>query len=395
MTHLHKFCFVVLTLLVLAPVATAVNAQTPPRKRAAQKSAGATVLFSPASGSPVTVGVTPSAIATADLNRDGSADFLAANKTGNSVSVRLGNSSGFTAASDVPVGTPVDIATGDVNQDGKLDFLVLGQSAAKVFVWLGDGAGAFTAGDSILIGLQPVSLALGDFNGDGKTDVIVLRSAGDFFVRLGDGAGGFPTSSSFGTGFPNASDITAADFDNDGDLDLFIVNTSNTLITIARNDGGSGFASQTNFQIGVGTNPNVVAAADINNDGAQDFLTVNTGNNTVAVFLGDATGGFLYGEVIPVGPGASDIKLADFNGDGNLDFLTANAGDNSATLGLGDGTGGFTTQPLTAGIAGQPDRLAVADVNNDGKLDFFINSPETNAVAVLQNGIVFDVTTFT
>ena len=81
----------------------------------------ASAVFLPASPNPVSVGTSPSAIATGDFNGDGVADLAIANSADNTVTVLLGNGSGgFTASngSPFPAGTaPTGIAVGDFNKE--------------------------------------------------------------------------------------------------------------------------------------------------------------------------------------------------------------------------------------------------------------------------------------
>src|SRR5215207_9253799 len=66
----------------------------------------------------------------------------------------------------------------------------------------------------------------------------------------------------------------------------------------------------------VGTEPQAVVAADFNNDGRLDLATANAGSNSVSVLLGDGQGGF--GAAINSAAGDNPVSLAvgDFNSDG-------------------------------------------------------------------------------
>src|SRR5207244_4079079 len=84
--------------------------------------------FSPAAGSPVAVGTEPGSVAIGDANGDGRLDLAAANLRSDNVTILLGNGSGGfspAAGSPVTVGTnPEFVAVGDVNGDGRLDLAV-------------------------------------------------------------------------------------------------------------------------------------------------------------------------------------------------------------------------------------------------------------------------------
>ena len=92
------------------------------------------------------------------------------------------------------------------------------------------------------------------------------------------------------------------------------------------------------------------------------------------------------------GIGTVYMAVADFNNDGKLDYVTANDGNNTTTIGiaLGNGDGTFKT-PSTMAIACGAVWVALGDFNGDGKTDLAVASrdcsPGTNSVTIfLGNG---------
>src|SRR6185503_10292146 len=82
--------------------------------------------FSPAVGSPYTVGTAPNSVAVGDFNADGKLDLAVANGLSDEVSILLGTGTGtFGAATQFPAGTaPVSVKVADLNGDGILDVVV-------------------------------------------------------------------------------------------------------------------------------------------------------------------------------------------------------------------------------------------------------------------------------
>jgi len=103
---------------------------------------------------------------------------------------------------------------------------------------LNDGSGVFTdaADDAYPVeDRDHFTLQVVDLDGDGDTDVLAPRSlvrqgAGDYRVLLNDGRGGYSIAAS-GSVLPasadgNGFDIEVADFNDDGQDDLFFCNRS-------------------------------------------------------------------------------------------------------------------------------------------------------------------------
>ncbi|RXZ79780.1 VCBS repeat-containing protein [Paenibacillaceae bacterium] len=181
------------------------------------------------------VGAQPLSASVADFNGDGKLDAAVANYGDQSISLLLGKGDGkFEDAVHYAVGSnPISIAVGDLNRDGKPDIVVanFGQSGGgsySISVLKGNGDGTFQPAVHHPVGDKPRSVVVGDFNGDGKPDVAVANAgANTVAVLLGAGDGTFPTMK-IHTGDANVASprsLAAADFNNDGKLDLAIANT--------------------------------------------------------------------------------------------------------------------------------------------------------------------------
>ncbi len=127
----------------------------------------------------------------------------------------------------------------------------------------------------------------------------------------------------------------------------------------------------------VGTGPQAIVAADFNNDGRLDLATANFNGHTVSVLLGSANGTFGSAITSAAGPGPRSIAVGDFDDDGNLDLAAAGGAGNGnngqagvVSVMFGNGNGSF--QP-PSGIAvaprSTPTSVAVGDFNNDGTMD--------------------------
>ena len=159
-----------------------------------------------------------------------------------------------------------------------------------------------------------------DYDGDGDVDIITANRDGDLNILRNDGTGNFSSvdPDSIGIVHDAFSGVTAADIDNDGDLDLLLVGLDSRDRTIGhlyRNLGAGTFRYLRDFTDIDGF---MGGFADLDNDGDLDL--VFAGDDVV--YLNDGSGRFSVGPTVPVG-GIDDpraIAFSDVDGDGDLDF---------------------------------------------------------------------------
>lgn len=75
---------------------------------------------------------------------------------------------------------------------------------------------------------------------------------------------------------------------------------------------------------------------------------------------------------VPVGVQPQSVAVADFNGDGRQDFAVANVNGNELTILFGDGNGGFTPATGSPITINRPYSVAAGDFNGDGAPDLAV-----------------------
>ena len=322
-----RFLTVVITLIVVAasPPANAANLFPAPR-------------IYPSGNFPVDATVQ-------DLNNDGFADIVSANLDDHNVSVFLNTGKGtFGPANTFAVGAGAsEVASADLDDDGNAD-LVVTDANALVYVALGNGDGTFQSSTTIAVPGHPRAIAIGDFDADGILD-LAIATLEQVAVLIGNGGGSFGPPVFYSLAGQNGTRLLATDLNKDGQPDLAVAvqhssHAQDGLATLLGNGDGT-------FQPAVMWVPNVnatdVAAADFNRDGNVDIALATSRTCMVEVALGNGDGTFQPASSYSTGAGANEtttdtVNAADMNGDGFPDLVVGS--EHTAIL-LGDGSGGF------------------------------------------------------
>jgi hypothetical protein len=229
-----------------------------------------------------------------DLNSDGNLDITTSNQEDNSVSLLLGNGRGsFSPASGSPftVGrAPYPHAIGDVNKDGNLDIVTPNVGSNNVTVLLGDGKGSFTAAANSPYAVEnrPYYIVIGDMSGDGKPDLMTTHDDINLMTTLlGDGRGGFNLApgSPFDLG-RRAFKLVAFDLNRDARMDLIIGTEASDSVTVLLSNALGGYTPAAGSPYMAGRNPRV-AIGDANGDGKPDIITANNGSGDITVLSGN------------------------------------------------------------------------------------------------------------
>jgi hypothetical protein len=267
-------------------------------------------------------------------------------------------------------------ATGDVNGDGRTDVFLGGAKNMEPALYVQTPGGGFRRTDQPALAQDEISEDVGatffDADGDGDLDLYVV-SGGNAFSQaspalqdrlyLNDGTGTFsrdrdrlPDVSSSG------SVVAAADYDDDGDTDLFV---GGRLVpwrygkaptsTLLENDGTGHFSRVTKAQApGLASAGMVTDAAwaDVSGNGRTDLVVVG---EWMPLTVYENTGG---GRLEPLdAPGLDStggwwtrLLVDDFDADGDPDLVVGNLGENTRYRASAD----------------EPASLYAGDFNRDG-----------------------------
>jgi len=170
--------------------------------------------------------------------------------------------------------------------------------------------------------------------------------------------------------------VEPADLDGDNDVDAVLVSGDSTIFLLEGDGTGAlTVAHQQPFS------NNFVQAADLDDDGTPDLLTLNGQNNDLQVYLRDNSVGPLPVPVTSAIPNlfVTRFAIAPMDGDAFPELLTVDNLFSSGGVALplrlliNDGVGGFTegtaTGQLPAGVSIAVRTFALADVDNDTNND--------------------------
>jgi len=296
----------------------------------------------------------------------------------------------YAPAVTYPVGSqPICLAIGDLNGDGRQDLAVCNATSNNVTVLLGSGTGTFAAGVNYAVGSVPVNIALGDLDGDGDLDMAVAnRSGTNVSILLNDGAGVFTPAPGSPIAIGAATwGVALGDFNGDGRPDLAVAASGANTVAILLGNGTGGFAPAPGSPIAVGTDPFGVAVGRLDGDAHLDLVVTNRLSDNLTVLKGDGTGTFTVTGTYAAGNGPVAVALVDLDGDGKLDLVASHIdGSNDLTIRLGDGSGGFGPASAYA-VGGSPWTFAVGDADVDGRPDVVVGNLGSDSLTIaLGNG---------
>ncbi len=303
------------------------------------------------------------------------------------------------------------VSYADYDRDGDIDVFISSgdgsEDATPAELYLNDGSGNFTLDANFFNGsppglVHPRKALTGDFNSDGVMDAFVIGHGYDQppfpgeapYVMLSTGSGFVLGSGLDGyVGFQHGG--ASADIDADGDIDIFVADTSESFFLI--NDGLGSFTKDTSRLDGLNESPLYTAElVDVDSDGYIDLLVAGQEPDGFSskVLWGDRTGFYSVSKSTELPAVANngtviDIDVSDIDRDGDKDVVLNRTGDGAGSLEAyqgyyiqiieNSGSRSFldiTAQNLVAGSSSSEiwfDWIRLWDINEDGHVDIVVD----------------------
>ena len=293
----------------------------------------------------------------------------------------------------------------DYDSDGDLDLFITAQGSTNQ-LHRNNGDGTFTQITGVGIAADnaySTGSSWGDFDNDGDPDLYVTNNHTDNFFYVNNGDGTFDTIDGDGGPVPPIIDNGAAssgsswvDYDNDGYLDLFVVNGYNNQRNyLFRYQGGEyNVGKFTKITVGNVVNDGGHSTgaiwADFDSDGDKDLYVTNgwTGgwdpdNKPNFFYLNDGDGTFTKvttGDFVTDSYCSFGVSAADYDNDGDIDLYVANYYDQDNILYRNNGDATFVriTEGDLVNDGGWSFVPGWADYDNDGDLDLYVSNNGVN-----------------
>ena len=237
-----------------------------------------------------------------------------------------------------------------------------------------------------------------DFNEDGVLDLAVVNSTdqsgevgapqfGEVTVLLGAGDGSFLPAA--GRGQSVHTGPVLADLNGDGVPDLLTLRQDGRILFRPGRAGPPGV-----FDSPIVVNPQ--AAGDfpaldftvLSDDGRPVIAAIDAGDSAVSFYSYDPARGAFTRTPGPRIPGILPVRIVagDLNGDGRDDLVVAASASDQVFVYLQNAAGGFGPLPsYSVGVGVDPTDVELADVNGDGRPDIVVANQSSGDVSVLLN----------
>ncbi len=305
----------------------------------------------------------------------------------------------FTRMTSGPIANASGVAAGaswaDYDNDGWLDLFVVYSDTQSNVLYRNLGNGNFMQLTHLVItqdGGNSQCASWADYDRDGWLDLFVARGGGALnLLYHNEGNGGFTkiTTRVMATEGGASRSSNWVDYDNDGDLDLFVANF-NAPNYLYRNEDGSSFTKINNPTI---TSESLETAssswADYDNDGDWDLLLTTDGGQNDALYRNDGNGSFAKITATPVANDSlysTSASWGDFDNDGDEDLFVANLFGTGDRLYQNNGRGNFI-RLVNHVIESKPfvnsHGSSWEDYDNDGDVDLFVTTQTSGSDRLL------------
>jgi len=279
----------------------------------------------------------------------------------------------------------ISFDTDYLNNDGVPDFL-FGSNNVEGYahIVISDGFGGFD--EQIVFGFTGSTRTsqFARFNSGGPIGIVNLiwESSGvrtlEVYERadMGGQIGFALISSDELPHIPNEFEV--ADLDSDGRDDLVVLNTAESSVSVMMGLGGGAFSEPVSYPITI--NQSDLIIKDIDGDSVPDIVTTYHFAGELGILLGNGDGTFGESTMIDYVVALRAIGFGDLNSDGLVDLVIARTRQIKVYLGIGGGAFEFLR---THTIGDDPRSILIEDINGDSNPDVIVTNTGSDTISIL------------
>jgi hypothetical protein len=191
--------------------------------------------------------------------------------------------------------------------------------------------------------------------------------------------------------------ISVADLDNDGKQDVIVANQGENTLSIFKNISTSGNISFISpVKLTTPSTPIGIGIGDFDKNGWLDIVTVNYDNNSLSIFSNKgifntlSASNFNAPFKLITGLNPITIDVADLDGDSKVDIVVGNYSSRNVSIFKNNyvsgilNTSSFATK-IDFNAGNSPGYLKLGDIDGDSKLDIVVLAEGANSVGILRN----------
>ncbi len=287
----------------------------------------------------------------------------------------------------------------DYNNDGYLDLFIINTHKNRLYKNLGDGSFELSQDFNLENNDVGTFAVFSDLDLEGDLDLFLTTKTRNYLYRYNSDGTYIERGLNAGLNGENSGgkEVISSDFDDDGDIDLFILNQDGNHQYFDNLRQGYFENNIDNSGIDIMNVPGSVISGDYDNDGDIDLFISDLSGEENQLFTNNGDGTFRINtdwgiqSVSTRKINGMDSKFLDIDNDGYLDILIAGKINDSLAVGTGlqllynNGLGKFIdATSLIAGNLGSFYHIETSDYDDDGDIDLFLTNTHGN-IQVLRN----------
>lgn len=237
------------------------------------------------------------------------------------------------------------------------------------------------------------NMSIEDFNGDGYPDFMINNNDNGISYYVNNTTLGYTLVQKLSPDILTPWFLVSPDLDSDGLNDIVYFSYSSLKINWLKNQGNGNFSSSQQI-LDVPTTPiffspilKKISAADIDNDGVDDIVSLKGSTSTTHLeyFKNQGNLSFSAPVTISATPVIFDFQTCDLDNDNDVDIVYSSLNNDQIGFFENIGSGNFSTAQIIYSTISDPAHITTADLDNDSDLDIINISTGDDKIRIFEN----------